>query len=168
MEKVTDRLRRALSTILFWTMVLAGLGLLFLVAALPVVRQRHTMEVMVEQMTARNVALFDELDRLEKEQIALTGDPFYVEKLARRSLNMTREGEMQVTIVPAGYQSHRRTAERQMGTVQPVGLYRMYTTLKALAEDNLLRQVAIILGGATVIAGILLFGRSFETDRRTS
>jgi cell division protein FtsB len=149
----------------FWALTLSGMGLFFLVVVLPVVRQRETMEVMVEQMTARNVSLYDELDRLEKERAALLGDAFYVEKLARRELKMSRPGEMQVTITPAGYERHRQSAREHMTTTRAVGLWKLYGVLKALAEDNLLRQAALVLGGLTVIAAILLFGPRLQTRR---
>ena len=163
MEKIAGQFQAFVNGLLFWTLVLPGLGLLFLVVALPVVRQRETMEVMVAQMTARNVALYDQFDRLQKERAALLSDAFYVEKLARRELKMSRPGEMQVTITPAGYEQHRVSARQHMTTTLPVGLWKLYGVLKALAEDNLLRQAALILGGSVVIAAVLLFGRRFQT-----
>jgi cell division protein FtsB len=162
-EKIGCKLQAFVNGFFFWALALPGLALLFLVVALPVVRQRETMEVMVEQMTARNVALYDGLDRLVKERTALLSDPFYVEKVARRDLRMSRAGEMQVTITPAGYERHRESAQKHMTTAHPVGLWKLYGTLRALAEDNLLRQTALFLGGVVVIAAICLFGRRLQT-----
>lgn len=168
MEKIAGKLQAFVNGFFFWALVLPGLGLLFLVVALPVVRQRETMEVMVEQMTTRNVRLYDELDRLEKERSALLGDAFYVEKLARRELKMSRPGEIQVTLTPAGYERHRESAREHMTSTRPVGLWKLYGVLKALAEDNLLRQAALVLGGLMVIAAILLFGRRLQPRRASS
>ena len=159
MDKVRHNSGRFLNAVLFWALTAAAMGLLFLVTGLPVIRQRHTMEVMVEQMTARNVALYDRLDRLEKERVALLSDPFYVEKLARRNLNMCRAGEMQVRVTPTSYDRQRRTAERHITTTQPVGLSRLYGSMGALAEDRLLRRAALILSALTGIAALVLFGR---------
>ena len=167
MDKVTHDSRRLLNAVLFWSLILATSGLLFLVGGLPVIRQRHTMEVMVEQMTARNVALYDQFDRLEKERVALLGDPFYVEKLARRNLKMCRAGEVQVRVIPTSYERHRRTAERHITTTRPVGLSRLYGSLGAIAEDRLLRRAALILSALTGICALLLFGRG-ERRRRTA
>jgi len=44
------------------------------------------------------------------------------------------------------------TAEQHINTSHPVGLWRLYGTLHVLAEDNLIRQVAIVLGGLTAIS----------------
>jgi cell division protein FtsB len=159
-EKVTHSADRTAQNLFFWALTVAGLALLFLVTALPVLRQRRTMEVMVEQMTGRNVELYDRLDRLEKERLALLSDPFYVEKLARRDLRMCRPGEMQLSVTPAGYERHMQTAERHVTAAEPVGLSRLYGALGALADDKLLRRMALVLGGATIVAGVLLFGRS--------
>ena len=159
---MNEKCRGVLQHLLFWTLVLVGTGLLFLVVALPVLRQRHTMEVMVEQMSARNGALYGQLDHLEKERTALVSDPFYIEKLARRDLKMCRAGEMQVGVMSAGYEQHRMSAEEHVTTARPVGLWRFYGSLSVIAEDSLLRHAAIVLGALTVIAGVLLFGRSFK------
>ncbi len=167
MEKALKLLRYVLHGVLFWMLTLAGLGLLFLVLGLPLVRQHQTMETMAEQMEARNLALRGSVERLLSERDALLYDPFYVEKVARRDLNMTRRGEEQVQIVPASFTRHRITAESHISTSHPVGLWRIYGTLRVLAEDGLIRQIALILAGVTVIAGVLLFGRSAQKPQTT-
>jgi cell division protein FtsB len=164
-EKVNGGSRGTLNALLFWALVMAGMGLLFLVVSLPVVRQRHTMEVMARQMTACNVELYDQLDRLEKERVALLCDPFYVEKLARRNLNMCRAGEMQVNITPTSYDRRFRDAEQQLITARPLGLWRVYETLGAMVEDSILRKLALVLGGLTIVAGVVMFGRSIANER---
>jgi len=163
--KVNEKSQGFLQHLLFWTLVLAGTGLLFLVVALPVLRQRHTMEVMAEQMCARNDALCGQIDHLEKQRTALVSDPFYVEKLARRDLKMCRAGEMQVGVIPADYEQHRISAEEHMTSARPVGLWRLYGSLSVIAEDSLLRHAAIVLGGLALIAGILLFGGAVRSRR---
>lgn len=165
MAKVTDEKRNPLHAVFFWALIFAGIGLLFLVVGLPVVRHRHTMDVVVEQMTGRNVALYGQLDRLKKERLALLGDPFYVEKLARRNLHMRRAGEMQVGVTPTTYSRHLRDAQHHITTTPPVGLWRVYETLNALAEDSLFRRIAVGLALLTVIAGFLLFGRTARRRR---
>ncbi|HUW57313.1 MAG TPA: septum formation initiator family protein [Planctomycetota bacterium] len=159
MGKVTDGSRDVLNTLLFWTLILATLGLLFLVTGLPVIRQRHTLDVMVEQMTARNVVLYDQVDRLDRQRVALVNDPFYIEKLARRRLNMCRPGETQFTITPTTYDGHRLSAERHISGADPVGLWRLYGSLGAIAEDRMLRRAALVLSALTGIGALVLFGR---------
>lgn len=165
MEKVKGDSRRTPNAYLFWALMLAGMGLLFLAVALPVTRKRHTMEVMVDQMRARNVEIYDQFDRLDKERVALVSDPFYVEKLARRNLNMCRPGETQVRITTTSHHRRLRSAQRHLTATRPVGLWSLYRPLAALAEDSLLRQVALLLGGFTIFAGIILFGRSEDRSR---
>ena len=162
MEKALNILRVVLNGVLFWMLTLAGLGLLFLVLGLPLVRRHQTMETMSQQMETRNQALRSDVERLLAERDALLYDAFYVEKVARRDLNMSRRGEDEVRVLPASFTTHRATAEQQINTSHPVGLWRLYGTLRVLAEDSLIRQVAVILGGLAVIAAVLLFGRSAQ------
>jgi cell division protein FtsB len=166
-EKVTDYLRWIVQGVLFWVLTVTGLALLALVLILPLVRQHQTMDIMVQQMQARNDKLNADATRLLSERDALLYDAFYVEKLARRDLNMTRKGEEQVSIIPATYDRYRVSAESHINTANPVGLWRLYGMLHVLAEDTLIRQVAVILGGLTVISAILLFGRAARPQRAT-
>jgi len=152
--------RKFTNTVLFWGLALAGLGLLSMVVALPVVRKRHTMEVIAEQMTRKNARLEDDLDRLEKERTALvSADPFFVEKLAREDLHMVRPGEGQVQIIPTDTREIQPPPGR-ISPCEPVGIWRVCAALRALSEDRLLRQIALILGGLTILAAVVLFGRN--------
>ncbi len=159
MEKVLNIMRDVVSGVLFWLLVVAGLGLLLLVLGLPLVRQLQTMETMQAQMDARDRALKTDVARLSAERDALLYDPFYVEKVARRDLNMSRKGEEQLQLVSASYASTRVCAEQHINTAHPVGLWRLYGMLNVLAEDTLLRQIACVLAGLSVVAAVLLFGR---------
>ncbi len=165
-NRISDLAVRFFQGVLFWMLTVAGLGLVFLVLGLPLVRQQQTMETMASQMEARNFALRTDVDRLLRERDALLYDAFYVEKVARRDLSMSRKGEEQFKILPAGYESHRMTAEQHINTSHPVGLWRLYGLLHVLAEEGLIRQIAVILGGVAVIAAVLLFGRS--TQKQTA
>ena len=161
MEKVIGAVRSRITSLLFWTLAFVGLGLLFLVAALPIVHRRDDMEGRVQRMTEENQALRTQNDYLEKEQVALLKDPFYIEKIARRELNMRRPGEMQVHVVPVHYETRmivRPAAAESVATLD-VDLSRLYATLRPLVEDDILRRAALILGALTFIAGVVLFGR---------
>jgi cell division protein FtsB len=161
-EKVLNIVRDVVSGVLFWLLVAAGLGLLLLVMGLPLVRQLQTMETMQAQMEARDRALKTDVARLTAERDALCYDPFYVEKVARRDYNMSRKGEQQLALLPASYTRTKVTAEQHINTSHAVGLWRLYGMLNVLAEDTLLRQIACILAGLSVVAAVLLFGRGAQ------
>ena len=157
---MTGGFRKFINAVLFWGLALAGLGMLFMVLALPIMRKRHTMEVVVDQMTQRNDQLAGRLDRIEKERIALvSADPFFVEKLAREDLHMVRPGEGRLENIPAETRDVQPPT-RPISPGETVGIWRVCATLRALSEDKLLRQIALILGGLTIVAAIVLFGRN--------
>lgn len=159
MERVESRTRSFVNTCLFWALTLAGIGLLFIVVALPIIKKRCTMELVSERMASRNTELLDEKDRLEKEEIALAGgDPFFVEKLAREDLNMVRPGEHEFEVTPVGAPARRHDAHRP--TAEPTAMLNICGTLEPIAENHLLRQVALVLGGLSLIAAVILFSRA--------
>ena len=161
MEGLSHSFRKFINTALFWALVLTGLGLLFLVVALPVVKKRRTMELTAEQMDARNLAGCDKFDRLRKEEQALrTGDPFYLEKLARERLNMGLPGERELEITPTPEEERLRKARQDVSAPESSGLRQFCGTLDALSKDQLMRQVALILGALSIVAAVALFGRS--------
>jgi len=86
-------------------LTLSGIALLFLVVVFAAGAQHQTMDIMAAQMAERNEQLGVECERLTRERDALLYDAFYVEKVARRDLNMTRHGETDVALIPATYRA---------------------------------------------------------------
>ena len=164
MERLTHGFRRFVNAVLFWALVLAGLGLLFLVVALPVVEKRRAMELTAGQMNARNLADADRFDRLRKEEEALrSGDPFYLEKLAREKLHMGRPGEGRLDVALTPEEERRRRERETAAAPEPYGLWQLCNTLDALTRNRFMRQGALVLGALSIIAAVILFGRTRQT-----
>jgi cell division protein FtsB len=145
-------------TVLFWTMVIASFLLVFTVAVLPTCRKSMALEQRVAQMRQSNERLASRLQELESECVALETDPFYVERLARRTMNLRRPGETVVLSLVKGSAEHEYV-NAKLNAPAPSVLCDVVNRLAPLATNRALRFMAIVLALANLLAAFILFGR---------
>lgn len=150
-------------TALFWTMVIASFVLVFGVAVLPDCRRSMALERRLTEMDQSNQKLASHIRELEAEKEALQKDPFYVEKLARRMMNLRRPGEKVVLSLVTN------TVQEDTQCVKPNDppgsvFCEVMDRLEPLATNGALRLVAVVLALANLLAAFVLFGRDDSTQ----
>ena len=143
---------------LFWTMVVASFVLVFGVAVLPDCRRSMALERRLAEMRQSNEDLAARLHNLENEKLALEKDPFYVEKLARRTMNLRRPGEKVVLSLVTNASAQE---PQEVKPNNPPGsvLYEVTGRLEPLATNGALRLMAVVLALANLLTAFVLFGR---------
>jgi len=145
-------------TLLFWTMVLASFVLGFAVAVLPDCRRSLALEQRLDEMRQANDQMAAHVAELDREKQALEKDPFYVEKMARRALNLRRPGEVTViSLVP----SDPADDETCVKPHDPPGsvLCEVMSRLEPFATNRAVRLLAVVLALANLLVAFVLFGR---------
>ncbi len=153
----SGRLRRT-EVVLFWSMVVASFALVFAVAVLPDCRRNMALQQKLGEMRRANVELAGRVQGLEAETNALRHDAFYVEKLARRLLNLRRPGESIVLGIAPEFAEEELPDE--MPEAPPASiLYQVMGLLKPFSGDPSIRIAALVLALFNLLAAFLLFGQ---------
>jgi cell division protein FtsL len=139
-------------------MVLASFALVFGVAVLPDCRRSLALEQRLSAMRQANKQLSDHLCDLQHEKTALSKDPFYIEKLARRTMSMRRPNEVVYISLVKGVKQND-TLNVRPDNPPPTALTEVMGMLEPLATNGALRLLAVVLALANLLAAFLLFGR---------
>jgi len=81
------------ASLAFWLLMLMGMSQIFAVAILPRIDANAQARQRFAVIDADNARIRQQLRQLRKTKDALSDDPFYIEFLARRELNLIRPGE---------------------------------------------------------------------------
>jgi len=159
MDKGIAKSRRA-ESLVFWFLVIVGLGQIFLVAYVP--RARHN--AMLADKAARLEAEVEDLRRrykaLHQQHEALKNDLFYVEAMARRELNLVGAEEIELPrlAVPTTDPPGPSTAP----SPPTQGISRFPELFAPLATDRLARGMVLATGLVLVAAAFMISFRSAE------
>ena len=157
MEQV-GRPRRT-EAVLFWSMVVASFALVFAVAVLPDCQRSMALQRKLTEMRRANVELAGRVHSLETETDALRHDAFYVEKLARRMLNVRRPGELIVLGIAPEFAADEVPNENPEPPPASI-LCQVMGRLDPFASDPSIRVAALVLALFNLLAAFLLFGHT--------